>query len=113
MHLEGAEESAALTEDHILVGHECLLKGSALLRCQFGVRCDTHLSLMPFNRFLLRRDCMILILLFCDDLRLNNNLWRLYLMLRIAAANEVYKVRALKQSELTMDLSNLLFAVLD
>lgn len=67
---------------------------------------------MPINRFLLRWGSMILILLFCDDLRLNH-LWRLYLMLRVAAANEIHKVGTLKQSELAMDLCDLLFAVLD
>lgn len=58
----------------------------------------------------MRRSCMILILLFCDDFGL---VLRLYLILRIAAANEIYKVGALKQGKLAMDLCNLLFAVLD
>ena len=53
---------------------------------------------------------MILILLFCDDLGL---VLRLYLIMRIAATNEIYKVGALKQGKLAMDLCNLLFAVLD
>ena len=66
---------------------------------------------MCFNRFLLRGSRIILILLFWVDLRLGN-LWRLYLILRIAAAYEIYKVRALEKGKLAMDLCDLFFAVL-